>query len=315
MTETPEPIEPAQTPETPAAAEAAADEMAATAAAETASPAEGPDDANDLRGFHFKKLLGEVSTWVIIAVLMIAAGVAAGIYLASVAIGGGAAAAVLVLSIIAVFALADSRAADAFFAYYAQENGLTLGGQTFLPEATPLLRKGDNRYAERTLTGDLADGVDGVLALFTYEETHTDSDGDRQTDYYRYTVGLVEIPECAGFVPELYVQRKSGLKALEKLEDKFRGDKERVKFESAELDNRYEIFVDEKQDQNWLRQLFAPSFIVWLLGRTPNKFAFELVNGTLCCYANDHKEKAADLDRMRAATAVVAKRLREEARE
>ena len=52
-----------------------------------------------------------------------------------------------------------------------------------------------------------------------------------------------------------------------------------------------------------------------MLQKTPDKFAFELVNGTLCCYANNHKEKAADLDGMRAATAVVAKRLREEALE
>ena len=203
---------------------------------------------------------------------------------------------------IAVFALADSRAEDAFFVHYAKENGFALGGQSFLPEATPLLRKGDSRYAERTLTGDLAPGVNGILALYTYEEETTDSEGNRETDYYRYTVGLVQIPECAELIPELYVQRKFGLKALEKLEDAFRGDKERVKFESAELDKRFEIFVDEKQDQNWLRQLFSPSFIVWLLQKTPDKFAFELANGTLCCYANNHKEKAADLDRMRAAT-------------
>jgi hypothetical protein len=318
MTENPQPTEPLKISTTDAdlaAAEAAATEMAVAADADTASPATAPDDANDLRGYHFKKLLGEVSTWVIIAIIAAVAGVGVAIYLASVALGGGAAFAVLLLSIIAVFAIADSRAADAFFVYYAKENGLTLGGHTPLPPATPLLRKGDDRYAERTLTGELAEGVNGTLALYTYEETHTDSDGNRDTDYYRYTVGLIEIPECAGFIPELYVQRKFGLKALEKLEDAFRGDKERVKFESAELDKRFEIFVDEKQDQNWLRQLFSPTFIVWLLQKTPNKFAFELVGGTLCCYAKDHKEKAADLDRMRAATAVVARRLREESLE
>jgi hypothetical protein len=311
MTENPE----ISRAETAAQAEAGAEAMAAEAAAASASPAEGPDDANDLRGFHFKRLLGQASTWVIIAVLASTAGVGVAIYAASVALGGGAALAVLVLAMIAVLAIADSRAADAFFAYYAQENGFALGGRSPLPGATPLLRKGDDRYAERTLTGDLADGVNGVLALYTYEETSTDSKGNRQTNYYRYTVGLVQIPECAAHIPELYVQRKFGIKALEKLEDAFRGDKERVEFESAELDKRFEIFVDEKQDRNWLRQLFSPSFIVWMLQKTPNKFAFELVDGSLCCYANNHKEKAADLDSMRAATAVVAKRLREEALE
>ncbi len=49
--------------------------------------------------------------------------------------------------------------------------------------------------------------------------------------------------------------------------------------------------------------------------RAPDKFAFELVNGTLCCYVSGHKKRAADLDRMRAATAGVATRLREESLE
>jgi hypothetical protein len=282
--------------------------------AETAAP-QAPDDADDLRGYHFRRLLSEPSTWIIIAVLMIAAGAAAGIYLQSAPIGAAAAAGVLALGLVGVFAIADSRAEDAFFAHYAQANCLALGGRAPLPPATPLLRKGDDRYADRTLTGSLADGVDGVLALYTYEEEHTDSDGDRQTDYYHYTVGLVEIPECAPLIPELYVQRKFGLRALEKLEDKFRGSKERVKLESEALDQKYEIFVDQSQDANWVRQLFAPTFIVWLIQETPDKFAFELVGGTLCCYANDHKKKAADLDRMRVATAAVATRLHEEARE
>ncbi len=318
MSETPEPDgqqPPAPPAEQVAAAEMKAQEMGVAAFAGEDQPPTEPDDANDLRGYHFKKLLGEVSTWVIILVLVAIAGAAVGIYFKSAPGGGGAAALVFAISLIGVFAIADSRAEDAFFVVYAKKNGLTLGGRSSLPAATPLLRKGDDRYAERTLAGSLAEGVDGMLALYTYEEESTDSDGNRQTNYYRYTVGLVEIPECASLVPELYVQRKFGLRALEKLEDAFRGSKERVKFESEALDKRYEIFVNEKQDQNWLHQLFAPTFIVWLLQETPDKFAFELVGGTLCCYVHNHEGNSADLDRMRAATARVATRLREEALE
>ena len=43
--------------------------------------------------------------------------------------------------------------------------------------------------------------------------------------------------------------------------------------------------------------------------------AFELVDGTLCCYVSGHKENAAELDTVRAASATVAKRLREESLE
>ena len=123
------------------------------------------------------------------------------------------------------------------------------------------------------------------------------------------------MPECARFVPELYCQRKFGLRALEKLEDVFRRSKERVKLESEALDERYEIFSGTDRDANWLRQLFSPTFIVWLTDSAPEKFAFELVDGTLCCYVKGHKKAAAELDSVRAASAAVASRLREEALE
>lgn len=273
-----------------------------------------PDDANDLRGFHFRLLIGKPLTWVLVAIAVAVVGIAVALF-AGPAIGGAAAVGAFLLALLIVFLIADSRAADSFFAVYAEQRGMTLGGRGPLPPSTPLLRKGDDRYAERTLVGALADGVEGTLALYTYEEETTDSEGNRQTNYYRYTVGLVEVPECTAHIPELYCQRKFGLRALEKFEDVFRRSKERVKLESEALDDKYEIFAGKEQDPNWLRQLFAPTFIVWLTEQAPKKFAFELVGGNLCCYVSGHKESGADLDLVRAASASVATRLREEALE
>jgi hypothetical protein len=273
-----------------------------------------PDDANDLRGFHFRRLLRKPATWIATGVAVIAAGVAAAVFLGA-AIGGAAAGGVFLVSLLIVFAIADSQAEDDFFQTYAAQRGLALSGKGPLPPATPLLRKGDDRYAERSLAGPLAEGIDGVLALYTYEDETTDSEGNRQTNYYRYTVGLVEVPECAAHLPELFCRRKFGLRSLEKLEDAFHRSKQRVELESEALDERYEIFADPGQDQVWLRRFFSPTFIVWLGEEAPKKFAFELVGGTLCCYVNGHKEDAADLDNLRAASAAVARRLREESLE
>jgi hypothetical protein len=275
------------------------------------APVAPPDDANDLRGLHFKRLMRKPLTLVLIALSTIGIGVAAAALIGP-AIGGAAAVVTLLAGIAAVFAIADSRAADDFFQAYAQSHGFALGGRAPLPAATPLLRKGDNRYAERTLAGAIGEGIEGTLALYTYEEETTDSDGNTSTNYYRYTLGLVGVPECAAHVPELYCQRKSGLRALEKFEDVFRRSKERVHLESEVLDEKYEIFAGKEQDAVWLRRLFAPTFIVWLSEAAPKKFAFELVGGTLCCYVNGHKEDSEDLDMIGAATAAVAKRLREE---
>jgi hypothetical protein len=258
--------------------------------------------------------MGKTSTLALIAAGALA-GAAIGAAAAGPLVGLAALVGLVVVGVLVVFAIADSRAADSFFDSYARSRGLELNGRSSLPPATPLLRKGDDRYAERSLSGPFGEGFEGILALYTYEEETTDGKGNRQTSYYRYTVGLVEVADCAARVPELFCRRRVGFKALEGFEDHFRTHKQRVELESSALDDRYEIFSAKEQDQNWLRQLFSPSFIVWLTDSAPDRFAFELVDGTLCCYVNGHKEDTADLDGLRAASAAVARRLREESDE
>ncbi len=272
------------------------------------------EDADDRRGHHFALLLRRPLTLVLLGGAALAGGVA-GAALLGPAIGAAIFVGLLLAGAGVVFAIADSRAADDFFRSYAAERGLELGGRSPLPPVTPLLRKGDDRYAERTLSGPIGAGLEGILALYTYEQESTDSKGNRQTSYYRYTVGLVAVPECGDHIPELYCQRKFGLRALEGFEDAFRTKKQRVKLESEALDERYEIFAGKAQDAVWLRRLFSPTFIVWLTDAAPEKFAFELVGGNLCCYFSGHKESAAELDTIAAASAAVANRLREEASE
>jgi hypothetical protein len=279
-----------------------------------ATAAAQPDDANDLRGFHFRQLLHKPLTWFLVGGGSLVLGI---VFLAAfgVAVGGIVLLVALAFGVWVVWKIADSRAADDFFDVYARSRGLELGGKTALPAATPLLRKGDDRYAERTLNGQIAPGVDGFLALFTYVVETNDSQGSRQKTYHPFTLGVVEVPECVEHVPELYCQRKGGLRSLEKFEDVFRRSKERVTLESSALAGRYEIFSAKGQDPNWLRRVFSPTFIVWLTESAPKKFAFELVDGSLCCYVSGHKEKAEELDEICAATAAVAKRLHDESTE
>jgi len=292
------------------------DNLPAVAATDEAQAAAAKplDDADDLRGHHFKRLMKATVTLVVLGVLVVAVFVACAIAIGPL-IGLIGAVVTFLVGVLVVFFIADKRSADAFFGAYCQERGMTLGGRGPLPPATPLLRKGDDRYAERTMQGRLAEGVHGTLALYTYEEESTDSEGHRQTNYYRYTLALTQIVECREHIPELYCQRKFGLRALEKFEDVFRTKKERVKLESEALDEKYEIFASKEQDAVWLRRLFSPTFIVWLNETAPKKFAFELVDGTLCCYVNGHKDNAEDLDVVAAATGAVARRLKEEALE
>src|SRR4051794_2413269 len=271
------------------------------------------DDANDLRGAHFKRLMRKPLTLILGGIFALVAG-GAGAALVGPVIGLVALLVAIALVALIVFGIADSKAEEAFFEVYAQQNSLALEGKHSLPPATPLLQKGDDRYAERTLTGKLGEDCDGVLALYTYEEETTDSDGNRQTNYYRYTLTLTDVPEAVDRAPKLRVQRKFGFRALQGFEDAFRKD-ERVELESEALAKEYEIFAGKECDPNWLRQLFSPQFIVWMTESAPKKFAFEFNSGTLCCFVNGHKESSAELDVIRQAGTAVSRRLREEALE
>jgi hypothetical protein len=272
-----------------------------------------PSDANALRGRHFRRLMGLQRTWWLIGVPAVVIGGFA--VTANVVVGLVVLLAIVAVGIGVVFAIADSKAADDFFHVYAENHGLELGGKTRLPAATPLLRKGDDQYAKRTLSGEIAPGCSGLLAIYTYEEQTTDSNGNRQTTYHEYTLGMGEVPECVDHLPELYCQKRVGPRSLERFEDVFRRSRRRVTLESEALDDRYEIFVRKDQDDVWLRRLFSPGFIVWLTESAPEKFAFELVGGTLVAYVPKHREDAADLDAIAAATGAVAQRLREKSDE
>jgi hypothetical protein len=277
-----------------------------------AATATAIDDADDLRGFHFRRLLRNQITWIGAATLALLVGLAGAIVAGPIVAAALAIGAVL-LVVVTAFLLADSASERAFFETYSKDRGLALTEDGDLPGATPLLRKGDERHAHQIMRGPLADGFEGTLALYTYTEVTHDDKGRHESDY-NFTVAMTEVAECAPFVSELMCQRKFGFKALEELEDAFRST-ERIELESVALDERFEIFANKDQDANWLRQLFSPSFIVWLSEQAPEKFAFELVDGALCCNVKGHKKSARELDGMREAAAVVAGRLREEAGE
>jgi hypothetical protein len=275
------------------------------------TPDTAPDDANDLQGFHFRRLMRKRSTWlwagIPTVVLAIALSFGNILWLPIILVLG------LLITTIVCWILANSRAEDDFFKAYAEERGLSRTERGGLPGSTPLLRKGDERKAEEILEGSLGDGARGCVALYTYTDVYYDKDGRHETDYH-FTVSMTDLPECQKLLPKLYANRKFGFRVFEKVEDAFRSN-ERVKLESEKLDEEYEIFSGKEQDQNFLRQLFSPTFIVWMTDSAPNKFAFELEGGVLCCNVKGHKKSAPELDSMRAAAAHIAQRIRDEVAE
>jgi hypothetical protein len=272
------------------------------------TPDTAPDDANDLQGFHFRRLMRKRATWlwagIPTVVLAIALAFGNPLWIPIILVLG------LLITTIVCWILANSRAEDDFFKAYASERGLTRSEKGQLPGATPLLRKGDERKAEEILEGPIGEDANGGVALYTYTDVSYDKDGRHETDYH-FTVSMTDLPDCRPLLPALYANRKFGFRVFEKVEDAFRSN-ERVRLESEKLDEEYEIFATKEQDQNFLRQLFSPTFIVWMTDSAPEKFAFELEGGVLCCNVKGHKKSAAELDGMRAAASHIAKRIRDE---
>ena len=276
--------------------------------------APAPLDADDTRGAHLGRLLRSPVTLSLGAVLVIACFVG-GTLAGGALLGLGAAVVGALLVFLIAYVFASNAAKEDFFSHYASARGLNrTGGRMTLPPTTPLLRKGDRRYAEQVMNGMLPGGSPGAIGLYTYEIETTDSEGDDDTDYYRYTVVLHDLPGVAARVSDLYCQRREGFRFMDSAEDAFRR-MQRLELESAALDKRYEIFYGAGDDTIWMKRLFSPSFIVWLTERTPEDFAFELSAGSLCVNVKGHCDSAAELDRLCTAAGEVAKRLVGEAAE
>jgi hypothetical protein len=275
------------------------------------SPETLPLDTDDTRGLHFKNLLGNAVFLSITTTLAIVA-VIVGVTQGSIAIGGGAAAAVVILGLLVVFLIAAGRAKEDFFNAYATQRGLNRQGKGMLPPSTPLLRKGDRRYAEQIMNGTLPGGLPGAIALYTYEERHRDSDGNEDVDRYRFTVCMHDLPAVAHHVSDIYCQRRSGFRFMDSAEDVFRRMK-RLELESEALDKKYEIFYGANDDEVWVKRLFSPQFIVWLSEDVPDGLAFELSAGSLCVNRKGHHKSAPDFDHLAESSGQIARRLAGEA--
>jgi hypothetical protein len=226
--------------------------------------------------------------------------------------GDAALSALVTLGVVVALAIRSGIRAsrEDFYASYASSRGLERRIERDLPEVTPLLRMGTGRHAERMMAGVLPGGLQGALALYTYEEAE---DGDRRAQARRFTVVLHRLPGVLERILELHCVPRSASAAPSGIEG-FR-TRNRLQLESIALDRRYEIYFGPDDDEHWLRRLYSPSFIVWLTEQATPGFGFQLTQGHLCAFISGHLASAAALDALCQSTAIVATRLTQEASE
>jgi hypothetical protein len=222
-------------------------------------------------------------------------------------LGGGLALAAIALAVFAYRAwrAASQEAFDIFFAAYAASRGLEDAGPAGLPPATPLLRAGRSQGTRRVLRGVLPGGLEGAVALYTYEASAGSGEGEVTTPHH-FTLVLYHLPQMTTRMGEVYCEPR---RPASRASDHRAAEMQPLHLESVELDRRIEIFHGPDEDPVWLRQLFSPTLVNWLAEESPPRFGFEISDGALCAFVPGHTENAAGLDRLIATADAVAARV------
>jgi hypothetical protein len=273
-----------------------------------ATSAAGPRNANSTRGRHFRALL-HTRGFAYGLVLGGAATLVAGAWLHSAALAAGGPVVIAAIAAIGAFVAADRRAANDFFRTYAAAHGLAYIGRRGPLPLTPLLGAGDRRRCEHWMEGRLGDGVVGGLGHYTYEVRKRDSRGRTEKRETRhFTICVVELEAGIRMFPGIFLCPRRGIFGMLDGEDWLsHRNRHEVELESAKLCDRYELWIDDAQDELLLRQLFTPSFEV-LLAEHPLAPGFEYRAGALAVYLERTIEDEGHLDWLREVTAEIARR-------
>ena len=188
--------------------------------------------------------------------------------------------------------------AESSYEAFATQRGLAATGAFWPGPVTPLLTKGGR--LEPAYSGELVPGLDGVIARYDYGR-------------FTYNVVFARVPESQPFVPRLVCERRGRI--TDDVHYGFEIRNSRLWTESERLNERFKVTVSPFQDDNWLRQLFAPTFIDWLADQSPGDFSFELAYGSLLCSVEDDDLDEPGLAELWDAGATVAGRVGDEARE
>jgi hypothetical protein len=267
-----------------------------------------PSNTESTKGAHFKALAGSGTAVVGGAIAaVIAFTIGASQHSVVIMAGGPAAVALLVLAI--AYVMADRQAEDEFFKTFAQAHRLMHASKYGVPELTPLLGGGDRRHCEHWMMGDARSA-----GWFTFEVRHDNGDKPDTYEAHEFTVAMTDLGELGmARFQGIYLRRRRGM--FDRLDSDSnwlrRHHLKKVELESTAFCDRYELWAEEDQDDIVVRQLFAPSFVIWL-AEHPLQPGFEVRAGTLVVFIPGHCGEAGKLEFLLMAEAEIAKRIQAE---
>jgi len=271
-------------------------------------PAAAPRDADSTRSRRFRALLhGRAFAYALVPGIV--AAVVAGAAAHSLALLAAGPLVVIAIVLAVSFVTADRRAALDFFRGYAAARGFRYVGDAGVMPLTPLLAAGDVRHFTYWMRGPLDGSVRCGLGHYTYEVRERSAGGRRRArDTRRFTVCVVDHEAGMRQFPGLFLCRRRGvLDAIDHHDWLSHHNRHKVELESAALCDRYDLWVDDGQDELLLRELFVPSFEV-LLAEHPLQPCFEYRAGTLVVYLERLLDDEGHLDWLREVSATIAGR-------
>ncbi|MCB0864872.1 MAG: hypothetical protein KDB58_04080 [Solirubrobacterales bacterium] len=175
-------------------------------------------------------------------------------------------------------ALEGLRRSEEKLRAYGAEHGLVLREESPWPGYVPAAQQpGPVKHAVWSLAGVLPGGAIGRLRHQAIFGSTFGMDVAGQ-----HTLMICRIPESVGYVPYLGCRPDTIGGAMYAWDNDNRPKQSQV-FESVELERRYKVEVAAGQAQNWIYQLFTPTFIDWLAHSTPVDFGFKLDLGVFHC--------------------------------
>ena len=267
-----------------------------------------PANTGSTAGAHFRTILGSGPA-VVGGVIAVATVFIIGAAKHSTPVMGGGPAVVVLVVVVVAWLKARSEAENEFFNRWAEAHKLVHSPKYGLPELTPLLAGGDRRHCEHWM---YADGRG--IGWYTYE-VRKESDDNRETyEPHDFTIATVDIGEMGMWrFQGIYLRRRRGVfERFDTDNNWLAGHRlEKVELESTAFMQRYELYRDLDQDPVVLRQLFAPSFVIWL-AEHPLKPGFELRAGELVTFVPGHTEDAGNLEFLLMAAEEISKRIQTE---
>jgi hypothetical protein len=212
------------------------------------------------------------------------------------------------LAVLAIcFFVADSQAENEFFTRYAAVHALAHFEKSSVPAFTPLLGGGDRRHCEHWLQATSGNAI----GWFTYEVRQENGDKPDTWEPHKFTVASVDLGELdMKRFQGIYVRRRRGL--FDKLDTDSNwlhtGRLKKLELESGAFNEKFELWADEDQDEIVVRELFSPTFIVWM-SEHPLTPGFELRAGTLVVFLPGHCGEAGKLDWLLMAAGDISKRI------